>query len=1201
MSEPQPPDRKTGRIVTVVLSYAAFASLWILLSDRAVAVLFSDPTRITMVSTLKGWAFVVVTSLLLYVQMRRLSGSADAPGIPSGSLKQLLVPVGLLCTAILALTAGGIGERFDRQKQIEIARLQVIADLKARQIVAWLGERQDDARFLQTSQLFADCYRRWRVAGDIASRELLQTQLAEFGKSHGLAGTLLLDERGETLWDSRGPAPGNNPELRAAALKAAADRQVSRLGPYRDQAGRLRLEFIAPLTSGGDSPPTVVMSVDPAEFFFPNLQSWPVPSRSGEIVLFRREGEQVVFLNQLRHRPDMVLKLSVPVANAELPASRILRGEFGSGSPVEGKDYRGVPIVGFVRDVPGTDWFLAAKVDKAELHADAAAGALWIGLAGLLALCGAGAGAFLLLQRRQLAATLRERQAQEEKLRALQLLEAIAESSDDAIFAKDLEGRYLLFNREASRVTGKPPEQVLGRDDHAVFPPAEAELLMAIGRQVVAENRTVTNEETLTTTAGTSIFLATKGPLHDAAGRVVGHFGISRDITARKAAEEALRENEALTRAVLDNLPIGIAVNSVDPAVAFYMNDNFPLFYRTTREQLADPDAFWNAVYEEPEFREEIKKRVLDDCASGDPQRMQWVDVPITRNGEETHFVTARNTPVPGKRLMISTVWDVTVRKRAEEEKARLEAQLLQAQKMESVGRLAGGVAHDFNNMLFVIMGHAAMALERVDPAQPLHANLEEIRKAAQRSADLTRQLLAFARRQTVAPQVLDLNQVVTGMLSMLRRLIGEDIDLAWRPRAGLWPVKVDPAQIDQILANLCVNARDAIVGVGRITIETDNVSFDAGSSADHPGSVPGEFVLIAVSDDGCGMSKEVQAHLFEPFFTTKGVGQGTGLGLATVYGIVKQNDGFINVSSEPERGTTVRIYLRRCAGAAVAAATEPLAEMPLGHGETVLLVEDEASILNLGMAMLERLGYTVQPAGTPDEALRLAGAHPGAVNLLITDVVMPGMNGRDLARLLGAGNPGLACLFMSGYTADVIAHHGVLDENVRFIQKPFSLGDLAAKVREALEGHRAGPATAAAQPAAPGCAAPPRVMCVDDEAPLLELVRRFLERHGCVAAGYADPAAALAEFRRAPEAYDFVVTDLAMPGLTGFELARELLAARADMPIVMMSGYVTPQDEAAAQALGALALIQKPGTVEELGDRLLRLFRTGGPTPQVP
>jgi signal transduction histidine kinase len=378
--------------------------------------------------------------------------------------------------------------------------------------------------------------------------------------------------------------------------------------------------------------------------------------------------------------------------------------------------------------------------------------------------------------------------------------------------------------------------------------------------------------------------------------------------------------------------------------------------------------------------------------------------------------------------------------------------QLMQAQKLESVGRLAGGVAHDFNNMLGVILGHTELALGQVDPAQPLHGDLEEIQQAAQRSTGLTRQLLAFARKQTIAPKVLDLNESITGMLKMLQRLIGEDIDLRWRPEAGLWPVRVDPSQLDQILANLCVNARDAITDVGKVTIETANGVFDAAYSAARAGFVPGEYVRIAVSDDGCGMDEETLAHIFEPFFTTKSVGTGTGLGLATVYGIVKQNGGFIYVYSEPGQGTTFTIYLPRHAGKAEAARTDGVAE-PLARGhETILLVEDERAILEMTKEMLERQGYVVLAAGTPGAAIRLAKAYPGEIHLLMTDVVMPEMNGGDLATNLLALQPHLKRLFMSGYTSDVIAHRGVLHEGVQFIEKPFSMKGLAAKVREALE-----------------------------------------------------------------------------------------------------------------------------------------------------
>ncbi|HNT27945.1 MAG TPA: ATP-binding protein, partial [bacterium] len=362
-------------------------------------------------------------------------------------------------------------------------------------------------------------------------------------------------------------------------------------------------------------------------------------------------------------------------------------------------------------------------------------------------------------------------------------------------------------------------------------------------------------------------------------------------------------------------------------------------------------------------------------------------------------------------------------------------------------------IAHDFNNMLSVILGHTEMLFDRLKSDDPLLTDLRKIHKAAERSADLTRQLLAFARKQTIAPQVLDLNATVAGMLDMLKRLIGEDIDLAWMPGREAGRVRMDPSQIDQILANLCVNARDAIVDTGKITIETGDARFDEKYCATHAGYMPGDYVLLAVSDNGCGMDTVTVGQLFEPFFTTKDRGKGTGLGLSTVYGIVRQNNGFINVYSEPGRGTTFRIYLPLCTERPP---VEPKTEAPVatvGGGETILLVEDETMIRDIARKMLEILGYTVISAATPGEAIRLAREHAGTIHLLFTDVVMPEMNGRELARNLLSLYPDMKRLFMSGYTANVIAHHGVLDHGVHFLQKPFSMNDLAHKVREALAG----------------------------------------------------------------------------------------------------------------------------------------------------
>ena len=395
---------------------------------------------------------------------------------------------------------------------------------------------------------------------------------------------------------------------------------------------------------------------------------------------------------------------------------------------------------------------------------------------------------------------------------------------------------------------------------------------------------------------------------------------------------------------------------------------------------------------------------------------------------------------------------DITELKQAEAEREKLQEQLNQAQKMEAVGRLAGGVAHDFNNMLGVILGYVELAFEKIDSSQDLYSDLEEIQKAAQRSADLTKQLLTFARKQIVAPKVLDLNDTVDSMLNMLRRLIGEDIDLLWLPAAQLWPIKIDPTQIDQILANLCVNARDAITDVGKLTIETRTKVLDQAYCARHTGFIPGDYVMLSVTDSGCGIDKETLDNLFEPFFTTKEIGKGTGLGLATIYGIVKQNKGFINVYSEPGQGTTFKIYLPRFhASEETGEKTIRKKPDPIGN-ETILLVEDEPAILEMARMMLERKGYLVFAAGSPAEAISIAGAYVGKIDLLMTDVVMPEMNGRDLAKKITALFPKIKLLFMSGYSANVITQQGVLNDGVAFIEKPFSMNELAEKIRRVLD-----------------------------------------------------------------------------------------------------------------------------------------------------
>ena len=524
--------------------------------------------------------------------------------------------------------------------------------------------------------------------------------------------------------------------------------------------------------------------------------------------------------------------------------------------------------------------------------------------------------------------------------------------------------------------------------------------------------------------------------------------GFTEDITKRKEAAVLLEVTKQSYLDVINTITEAIYIQD-ETGVFIEVNEGAGRIYGCPREKLIGQSPFTIAA---PGLNDlvEVRRKSQEVMRTGVPIRMDfWAK---RDNGEVfPKEVIVHKGQFFGRDVLIATARDVSEKKRMEDETFKLQSQLLQAQKMESVGRLAGGIAHDFNNMLGVILGNTELALEQVHNTGTITMELGEIKKAAQRSADLTRSLLAFARKQTAEPRLLDLNETVEGMLSMLRRLIGENISLAWQPSGLPAMVLMDPSQIDQILANLCVNARDAIHDTGQIVIETEAMELDDAACLNIPGAEPGRYIRLSVQDTGCGMDENTLLHIFEPFFTTKETGKGTGLGLAMVYGIVKQNKGFIDVLSKPSEGTRFSIFLPGQNEVRTEEKTILDEEaMPAGH-ETVLLVEDESSILHLVKRMLQKNGYRVLTASTPDEAIRLMERHSSDIHLLITDVVMPDMNGRDLAQRLQQINPDLKCLFMSGYTADVIAHHGVLDPDMNFIHKPFSLHDLMVKIHSVL------------------------------------------------------------------------------------------------------------------------------------------------------
>ena len=637
----------------------------------------------------------------------------------------------------------------------------------------------------------------------------------------------------------------------------------------------------------------------------------------------------------------------------------------------------------------------------------------------------------------------------------------LAENVSDVIFTADLNLACSYISPSITRLCGVTVEEALAQqpgDGMTRTSFARAQELLERELNRIRQGLRDPDDATaidleLIRKDGSRIWVETSVSfLVDEAGQPSGILGVTRDITERKRAEVADRQlNERLMLAVrAGNFGVwdwDVSTNKLVWDARMYE------IYGVDPQPFSGAFEDWRALVQPDDLAR--SERELRDALRGRGEFNTQFRV-IWPSGEVRHVqaqaVVLRDEA--GRPLrMIGMNTDITEQMEAEAERARLQEQLSQAQKLESIGRLAGGVAHDFNNMLTVILGYAEMvtSMRKLDAA--LQGPLAEIQSAALRSADLTRQLLAFARQQTIAPRLIDLNESTGAMIKMLERLIGEGVKLSWRPGGALWSVKIDPSQVDQILANLCVNARDAIAGVGEISIQTRNVTLDSVGNTVDRDFVPGDYIRLAVSDNGCGMDRETLDHIFEPFFTTKKAGLGTGLGLSTVYGIVKQNGGFISVKSELGQGTTVTIHLPRDQSGTGAVGIEEIDAAPMTPGhETILLVEDERAILTLAQSMLQRLGYTVIAAATPGEAIRLAESHPEPLDLLLTDIVMPEMNGRDLVLLLTRRYPGLKHLYMSGYAADLISQDDLLREGKNFIQKPFGMKELAAKVRQALE-----------------------------------------------------------------------------------------------------------------------------------------------------
>jgi PAS domain S-box-containing protein len=864
----------------------------------------------------------------------------------------------------------------------------------------------------------------------------LRQLLTELVARHGLTACYLLDETGRELASSGGAALADG-EIRQAVRAAAggAGPVVELIGPGEEARG-----LFAVAVARSSPPAAVVAVVDPGHSLFPALRQDPLLTRSGETVLVRHDdAEHVVLISPLRHRPTG--------AGLRVPGSQVSGPSPAPGAQQAGAfaDYTGRRVLAVTRRVPIVSWDLVAKIDEDEALARWRRDMRQAGLAALslyLALVGIGYGAW----RRQRAAYQLELSRQESRL-GLAL-----EQANDVVFIVRRDGTVLDVRGGVEKLYGWRPEELLGRHAADFRVPEERDRALANMERIAAE--------------GSLVF----GSLHrrkdgsdvpvEISARLIRHggedlfFAIARDVSQRQATEGALRASEERFRRLAENAPVVIYRMRLVPEIAFeYVSPAAETVAGYTPDEFyADPDLARRIVH--PDDR-----KLLAPLVRGEPPAGP-VEFRSLRKDGSLVWTEHRLSPIrdaSGRVVALEgLVLDVTARKRAEETLQQTQRQLLQAQKIEAVGRLAGGVAHDFNNLLNVITGYAEMLGRQLGADHPGRPRLDQILKAADRAATVTRQLLAFSRRQVLQPRVVDLNAAVADLEKTLLRLIGEDVELTTRLAPGLGSVKVDLSQLEQVIMNLAVNARDAMPRGGRLTIETAEVDFDVPYTLTHEPARPGPYVMLAVADTGIGMDAELRSHIFEPFFTTKPAGKGTGLGLATVYGIVKQSGGYVWVYSEPGQGTTFKIYLPRV-DARPERAAAAAAPVQLARGdETVLLVEDQTDVRELAREALSELGYKVLVAAGVEEARNLEQACREPIHLLLTDVVMPRASGRQIAEELLPRRPGLRVLYMSGYTSDIVAAHGVLEAGVHLLEKPFTMLALARKVREVLD--EAGP-----------------------------------------------------------------------------------------------------------------------------------------------
>ena len=1106
---------------------------------------------------------------MVYATRPLTQKASRRPGIGVREVVTYLLIFSVAAAAIGIFLRWHIASYYKKEMASWQARQSSLADDQAQRVADWLNERQGDAQVLSSTPAVRAVLRAYAAGGrfprpgSVTPAESLAV-LDDVAKSYSYAGVYILDRDAQVVMLSDGSIPLNplfSESCQAVARSGMARAALVGDAPIRSQMGYVAPVFPQPDASAASHRPDqllgmVLLVSDASKTLFPLVAREVVPTQTGETVLVRRDGNDVVLFSPARLVPTLSRHLRFPLPAAPLAARLALEGHVTFGTFT---DYRGVQVLAATQTIPVTGWGLVRKIDRAEALQDFRRAAIAEVLAGILLIILL--GSLMFFYRRDLM--MRALKQDEKKFKTL------LESPPDVMIILNRDSHIVFVNSATERMFGYRLEELLGK----TFPMLVPERFQA-GIAEFYENffanpdlhQQMLQQEVVCLRKDGSEFPAeiNSSPIETLQGMVIGV--AIRDITRRKRAEEALQQSEERYRTLFENAPVGIYRTTPDGRILAANPALVRMLGYSSFQELAHPNlntSFFGPEYPRSQFMELMEMqggvaglecvwhkkngeallirenaRAIRDESGGilyyegtvediterkraEAENARLVTaieqsaegVVITNTKGEIEYVNPAFTRTTGysreealgqnPRILKSgrhdptfyqQLWDTILKgqpwhgelinqrkdgtlyteqmsiapvrgahgevthfiatKQDVTERKIMESQLQQAAKIEAVGRLAGGVAHDFNNLLTVINGYSELLLDELASDPTLSGYVKEIHGAGERAAALTRQLLAFSRRQVLAPQVLDLNVVISNLENMLRRLIGEDIVLLTLLEPSLGCVKADPGQIEQVIMNLAVNARDAMPFGGKLTIETRNADLDETYAHNHPTVKACPHVMLAVSDTGSGMTPETQEHIFEPFFTTKEKGKGTGLGLATVYGIVKQSEGSIWVYSEVGQGTVFKVYLP------AVSETEETGEQTTGETnselgtETVLVVEDEEGVRSLVRLGLASVGYNVLETPDPESALVTCANHDGPIHLLLTDVVMPQMSGPAVAEKVMALRPDIKVLYMSGYTDDAIVHHGVLTQEMPFIQKPFSPVALRRKIREVLGGN---------------------------------------------------------------------------------------------------------------------------------------------------